>query len=85
MRGKGCRTVSWFRTRRKTKNGLILDTRLHPFYRGHCPHLPIQGQPATLQTHLLQQGKGHPGRILAVSDDHSCKTVVSHVDVAQIF
>lgn len=48
------------------------------------PHAS-RSSPARLQTHLLQQGKSHPGWVFTVSNDHSCKTVVSHVDVAQIF
>lgn len=51
---------------------------------GHCRH-PAGAGPARPHAHLLQQGESHPGRVLAVSNDHSCKAVVAHVDVAQIF
>lgn len=52
---------------------------------GRVARVVAKASPATLPTHLLQQGKGYPGRVLAVSNDHSRETVVSHVDVAQIF
>lgn len=74
----------------KDEHRLTLDTLLHPQASGtvvtpapiHTP--PPTSSPAKRRTHLLQQGESHPGRVLTVSNDHSRKTVVPHVDVAQV-